>query len=54
MIFDKPFIIRMSEIKNVLNKDFVNGLLIISCQFILVIKLNAFFSVRRKTFWGLI
>ena len=31
-----------------------NGLLIIRCQFILVkIKLNAFFSVRKKTLPGL-
>ena len=40
------------EIEKVLNREFgmrVNGLLITSCQFILVKrKLNAFFSVKKK------
>ena len=43
----------ITEIKNVLNNESANvcnGLMIISCQFILMkIKLNAFFLVRKKT-----
>ena len=44
----------VTEIKNVLKKEFSNDLLIINYQFILVkVKLNVFFSVVLKTYLGL-
>ena len=44
----------VAEIENVLTKEFANVCECLYCQFILVkIKLNGFFSVRRKTCRGL-